>query len=322
VNCTGPDSCTAGVCSGTPDPQQCDDDDPCTVDTCDPQGGCAQSDVSGCAIAACATPVAELDGASCVEVPTFMEDGVPTAFTVELWMQSMGSGGGVLVDLRDDVDAPTGWQLRLDEAGAVRYEEATQVGLAEVVSLTEVPQGTWRHVALVRRADGTVQLFIDGQPEPPSSVGSVDVLLGEAPAGSLWIGCEDGAGAHFAGALDELRISEGERYDGVFTPPMETLAPDDSTQLLYHFDDDADGQVIDSSPQGLDGLWEGADARPSVSPVADCSLAPSCEDPPCVGAPPPSWALVDKQPGDAFDTIYGLDAFDAKVMVLVLLAGS
>ena len=121
-------------------------------------------------------------------------------------------------------------------------------------------------------------------------------------------------------ALDEVRISEGERYDSAFTPPMETLAADDATHLLYHFDDDADGQVIDSSPHGLDGLVVGEDVRPSVSPVADCSLAPSCDDPPCVGAPSPSWALVDKQPGDALDTTYGLDAFDAKVTVLVLLS--
>jgi hypothetical protein len=38
--CSGPDTCSAGVCSGPTLPQNCDDNDPCTEDLCDPMGGC------------------------------------------------------------------------------------------------------------------------------------------------------------------------------------------------------------------------------------------------------------------------------------------
>lgn len=39
--CTESDTCTGGVCGGTPLPQNCDDDNPCTLDVCDTgSGGC------------------------------------------------------------------------------------------------------------------------------------------------------------------------------------------------------------------------------------------------------------------------------------------
>ena len=43
--CTGKDLCKAGVCAGPP--LKCDDNDPCTIDACDGQGGCKNIVVEG-----------------------------------------------------------------------------------------------------------------------------------------------------------------------------------------------------------------------------------------------------------------------------------
>jgi hypothetical protein len=44
------------------------------------------------------------------------------------------------------------------------------------------------------------------------------------------------------GTMDELRISDTVRYDGVFTPPTSPFASDESTLALFHFDGNAIGE--------------------------------------------------------------------------------
>ena len=322
VGCTEQDVCNEGVCAGTPAPALCGDADPCTEDSCAPEAGCVQAPVVGCDVQACATPVAHLDGSSCLEVPALFGGGAPESFTLEFWVQSEGAVDAVLLDLHEASDASSGFQVRLSEDGVLHYVEEAEGGASEVAGQSPLMVGTWRHVALVRYADGQVRFFFDGQPEDLAALDSAAGLSGDLSTTSLWIGCDAGSEGFFSGAIDELRLSTGVRYEEAFMPPGAPFEADDMTHLLLNFDDDADGTALDSSGQGLNGLWMGNDQRPSESPVADCSLAPECEDPPCIGAAWPSWELEDKQSGPALGSVYGLDAFDAKVTVVVLLSAS
>jgi hypothetical protein len=45
--CSGIDLCEVGICVGS-GPLDCDDDDPCTADSCDGVSGCANDPIVGC----------------------------------------------------------------------------------------------------------------------------------------------------------------------------------------------------------------------------------------------------------------------------------
>jgi len=79
--CTQNDTCTAGVCSGQP--VDCDDQNPCTADVCDPQSGCAHTQLADgtgcgggqCGQAVCVQGVCEpVSGSSCDDHDPCTED--------------------------------------------------------------------------------------------------------------------------------------------------------------------------------------------------------------------------------------------------------
>src|SRR5205085_1308912 len=78
-----------------------------------------------------------------------------------------------------------------------------------------IDDGQWHHVALVRHADGSLELFVDGtsQPAPPGAP-AAPVLPGAITTSWRTLGCErhrvvrDGqpAEAYFNGGVDEFCI--------------------------------------------------------------------------------------------------------------------
>ena len=96
--------------------------------------------------------------------------------------------------------------------------------------------GSWHHIAYVSSASSS-RLYIDGVLADDSSGG----LTG----GVLHVGAENPTQHFYVGYLDELRISDVERYATNFTPAGRH-EPDGSTLALYHFD----GDTLDASANG------------------------------------------------------------------------
>jgi hypothetical protein len=126
---------------------------------------------------------------------------------------------------------------------------------ATACGATSLADGTWRHVAVTRRAsDGLLRIFVDGRLD-----GSVDGPEGNLSyrdgrsTGFPWdpylvVGAEKHNGPPaFAGWVDEIRLSTTVRYTGNFVPSPLAFAPDAATAALYHLDEGTGNVVGDSS---------------------------------------------------------------------------
>jgi hypothetical protein len=92
---------------------------------------------------------------------------------------------------------------------------------------------TNHHIALVWRASGTLNLYVDGvqQAAAPSSLQTC------VSTGALRLGSTLTSASFLTGTMDEVRISSTERYTTAsFSPPTGKFCPDSSTIFLAHFD--------------------------------------------------------------------------------------
>ncbi len=70
--CNGHETCVGGVCTPASSPLSCDDNDPCTVDSCDPITGCSHQVTAGC----CRSPaIAQPNLSAAVGVPYWIGTG-------------------------------------------------------------------------------------------------------------------------------------------------------------------------------------------------------------------------------------------------------
>lgn len=147
----------------------------------------------------------------------------------------------------------------LHPSGVVQFEKRP----GRAPSKNPLPINRWTHVAAVWNLDRAL-LFVDGQ------------LAGENPGKSGVLVSESTpfvVGRSFSGLIDEVRLSKGARYNGVFVPKRREEA-DPNTLALYHFDDGSGELVRDASGKNLHGRLTGAKwVRPSgnVLPVAPTS---------------------------------------------------
>ena len=135
--------------------------------------------------------------------------------------------------------------------------------------------GGWHHVAFVRHADGTWQVFVDG-----------DVVLALGPAFSFGSGCwstcevinsiaptilETTTDAD-GWAVDEWRMSSIDRYSGPFVPSRH-WASDAATVMLLSFDEGSGALAHDVGPAqqvgGLSGPYNWIDG--AEQPVTYCT---------------------------------------------------
>lgn len=126
-----------------------------------------------------------------------------------------------------------------------------------------------RRIHLAGVIDGnTLRLYADGRlvetmtfdKSMPET--SRPIVLGKTESSANWM--------PFDGTIDEVRISDGARYDKDFTV-VERLTPDDNTWALYHCDDGSGDVLKDSSGHGRDGkivgaTWVKADGSPVPGP--------------------------------------------------------
>ncbi|MDX1947946.1 MAG: LamG-like jellyroll fold domain-containing protein [Pirellulaceae bacterium] len=111
------------------------------------------------------------------------------------------------------------------------------------------------HVAGVV-AESQLRLYIDGH-EAMRIPGRPKYTPSELP---LAIGANPNHGAmvyHYAGQIDEVRISNAARYRGDFQPPS-AFSDDDATIALYHFDEGQGDVLTDSSGNNHHGKIVGA----------------------------------------------------------------
>jgi hypothetical protein len=120
-----------------------------------------------------------------------------------------------------------------------------------------VEAGAWHHVAAV--FDGVrARLYLDGElvgwadapPEQSPQPNDLPLFVG---GNATWDGSIE---FPFDGAIDELRISTGARYDEAFVPARR-LDPDDETALLLHLDGDGAPFARDASFHGRHGIGIG-----------------------------------------------------------------
>lgn len=121
-----------------------------------------------------------------------------------------------------------------------------------------VADNQWHHVAVTRRTNGGMAIFVDGQPDGDTTgaAGDASYRDGRNVNGNTWdpyivLGAEkhDAGSAYpsFNGWLDELRISNTVRYTAAFTPPASPFTTDGATVALYHFDEGTGTGVADVS---------------------------------------------------------------------------
>uniref|UniRef100_A0A832I2N5 LamG domain-containing protein n=1 Tax=Eiseniibacteriota bacterium TaxID=2212470 RepID=A0A832I2N5_UNCEI len=170
---------------------------------------------------------------------------------------------------------------------------------------TSVLDGTWRHLAVARRAaDGWLWMWVDGV--PVASEDGPDGLLSypdDGVPGNFCGGpCTNsdpfiviGAEKHdagpdypaFSGWVDEVRFSDTLRYAGTFTRPAAPFTPDARTVALWHFDEAAGDTILDSSPGGASGGMRrfGSGGTRPAGPEWSSETPFSAVDAPAVAAP-------------------------------------
>jgi len=210
-----------------------------------------------------------------IDAPERPADVGAADFTVEFWIKAEpgANRGSVTCNAND------GWitgNIVLDrdvynegdygDFGIALNDGAIAFGLSvgfdgtTLCGARTVADNQWHHVAVTRRTNGDMALFVDGQPD-----GSTRGAPGDASyrngRSTIWewdpylvLGAEKhDAGVEypsFNGWLDELRISNVVRYTSAFSPPSTPFTADGDTAALYHFDEGAGVNVGDSAQGG------------------------------------------------------------------------
>lgn len=265
---------------------------------------------------------------SSVEFPHDPIMNTGDAATIEAWVLAQPGSvpGSSLSVFSRYADMQEHKELVILDDGSIRYlyagspwEQPPIFGGAPPAPPGSFPiDGKWHHLAFVRHADGTWQIFVDGNEK-----------LGMGPGTGLGNGCWLTCNVINAATLtrisvttpwmrgsgwflDELRVSSTARYSTAFTP-AHGWNSDPDTVMLVAFDEGQGTLVADDGPAGQVGLINGpADWYPSCCIPVEfqiCCLPYSYSDawidPPDGPFYCPSGELIDP---DSFTWIYFLYA--------------
>lgn len=143
----------------------------------------------------------------------------------------------------------TGTKVR----GFIGLNGGTYTIVTSSVAYTAADVGRWIHVAFTWTNGGTAYLFKDGV-----QVGNAALSHNSAATtGNLFFGAGAGSGGvnlynYLTGGIDEVRISNSQRYTAAFTPTRR-FATDSTTVGLWHFDEGTGTTAADSSGNTLTG---------------------------------------------------------------------
>jgi hypothetical protein len=238
-----------------------------TPGTSPPSGGPVSTTDGGAPT--CADPALAFDGTNDYATAPQSDDlDLDEDFTVEAWIKpsasAVGSGEMHLVSHHDPNEG--GWELRLKdgrvEAVVWGSENFSSKGyVAGSSGGAYVAADSWAFVAATLKGD-TLRVYYDG-----ALKGSIDLGLLFSRgnySGPLTFGraayVED---YHYAGALDDVRLSKVARYkDATMTKPNAPLTKDDDTVALYTFDEANGAAIADSSGEGHGGTLAAAPETP------------------------------------------------------------
>jgi hypothetical protein len=149
--------------------------------------------------------------------------------TIECWVRfNSVSGVQTIMSTRRATFGNFGWQLTLRGDSGTVFEFLI-AGVQAPRSTTTASINTWYHVAVTN--DGSnLKLWINGNLENTVSI------QGTASGSDLRIGGRQANDAYLNGYIDELRVSNTNRYTANFTPATTAFVNDANTLLLIHAD--------------------------------------------------------------------------------------
>jgi hypothetical protein len=197
--------------------------------------------------------------------------------TVEMWLRpAVATETGIIVLGGND---DSGWSLEM-ENGRIVFWVRTNQGWQSNSHPSVLQSGVWYHVAATY-GSSSIRAFVNGQASTASAAGAT------LTQGSL---LQMGAFAGypvFAGALDDVRISNVVRYAGNFTAPPTPHAIDANTVDLWRFDEGASQTAADSAgtpnnatlgasnqADAADPIWVAGYPFPDLGPTATPTNTP------------------------------------------------
>ena len=170
-----------------------------------------------------------LDGVNDNVISNNTYDFQSTAFTIEFWARpANATQDEVLLDTRDSTSNPS---IYFRQAGTTLLVGRGTVTLLTVNNVFSA--NTWVSLAVTRGDPftNTYTVFVDGNNE-----GSI--LLGASPTASdIHIGSDFNNTNNWSGYIDEIRLSNVDRYGGTsYTPATSEFSLDANTLSLLHLD--------------------------------------------------------------------------------------
>lgn len=151
---------------------------------------------------------------------------------------------------------------------------------------TILSANTWHHIAVARRINGEMRIFVNGMLDRQASgpIGDISYRVGRSITNGwvnepfLVIGAEKhdydpNTYPSFSGWIDEVRISNLARYGSNFTPPNTPFTSDINTLGLYHLDEGVGIIVLDvSGASGGPSHGERRIGGPNNGPTYDSTI--------------------------------------------------
>ena len=159
-------------------------------------------------------------------------------FTVDGWFYfGSVSAQAALFDFRGGAATDVAPMLYIAAGGQLRYYSYN----ADRIVGPTLTTATWYHIA-VSRVSGTTKLFVNGTSQGTPWVATTNFGSTKPVAiGSIF----DGSTDFYNGHIDEFRITKGlGRFDANFVAPTSELASDNTTTLMLHFNNAADGSNV------------------------------------------------------------------------------
>ncbi|MFQ5921543.1 MAG: LamG-like jellyroll fold domain-containing protein [Anaerolineales bacterium] len=215
----------------------------------------------------------DLDRVKVLIDPPVPADVGATDFTLEWWMKALpgengsaacapgGSNwftGNTIFDRDIYGDGDNGDYGVSLAGGRIAFGVGRGSEIETICGTTDLADAQWHHVAVVRSESGEMKIFVDGRLESSGTGPSGDVTYRDDRSTSwendpyLVIGAEKNdldnvLYPSFSGWLDEIRLSNVDRYTSDFTPPATRFDLDSNTVALYHLNEGFGNHIGDSS---------------------------------------------------------------------------
>jgi len=203
--------------------------------------------------------------------------------TVEMWLRPAAANETGILILGGNDDS--GWSFEM-ENGRIVFWVRTNQGWQSNTHPTVLQAGVWYHVAAIYGAS-SIRTFVNGQASTATAAGPT---LTQGPL--VQMGAFAGYPA-FAGALDDVRISNVVRYTGNFAVPTAPHVIDANTVDLWRFDEGAGQIAADSAgapnnatlgasnqADASDPVWVTGYPFPNMGPTATPTNTPTATNTP------------------------------------------